>query len=132
MAQSLKSVNVITLFAEDLERSKEFYERVFEVAAIDEDETTAILKLDNLFLRLLGRGEAEEQMLRRVPLADSDSGVSFQLATFVEDADALCAELTERGVEILFGPVDRPWGVRHLAIRDPDGHLWVFSADIPG
>jgi uncharacterized glyoxalase superfamily protein PhnB len=25
-----------------------------------------------------------------------------------------------------------PWGVRNAAFRDPDGHIWVFSADIPG
>lgn len=131
MAQSLKSVNVITLFVEDQQRSKEFYERVFEVAAMDEDEGTVIFKLDNLFLRLLRRSEAEDLMLGQVPLADSDSGASFQLAIFVDDADALCAELTERGVSITYGPVDRPWGVRNAAFRDPDGHLWAFSADIP-
>jgi hypothetical protein len=33
IAQSLKTVSVITLFVEDQQRSKEFYERVFEVAA---------------------------------------------------------------------------------------------------
>jgi catechol 2,3-dioxygenase-like lactoylglutathione lyase family enzyme len=132
MAQLLKSVSAITLFVEDVQRSKEFYERVFEVDGVDEDETTVILKFDNLFLRLLARGAAEEEMLGQVPLADSGSGASFELAIFVDDADALCAQLAERGAPIVYGPVDRPWGVSHVAIRDPDGHLWVFSADIPG
>ncbi len=59
MGQSLKSVNVITLFVENQQRAKEFYERVFEVAAADEEEGTVIFKFDNLFLRLLTRGEAE-------------------------------------------------------------------------
>jgi predicted enzyme related to lactoylglutathione lyase len=49
MSQSLKTVNVITLFVEDLRRAKEFYGRVFEVDQVDEDETTTILKFDNLF-----------------------------------------------------------------------------------
>ena len=40
MAQSLKTVGVITLFVEDQQRSKEFYERVFEVAPVDEEEGT--------------------------------------------------------------------------------------------
>ena len=132
MAQSLKSVNVITLFVEDLHRSKEFYERVFEVAAADEEEGTVIFRFDNLFLRLLRRGEAEKETLGQVALADSDSGASFQLAVFVDDVDALCADLAERRVSIVFGPVDRPWGVRNAAFRDPDGHIWVLSADIPG
>jgi catechol 2,3-dioxygenase-like lactoylglutathione lyase family enzyme len=132
MAQSLKTVNVITLFVEDQQRSKEFYERVFDVAAADEKEGTVIFKFDNLFLRLLTRREAEKEMLGQVPLADSDSGTSSQLAIFVDDADALCAQLAERGVPIVYGPIDRPWGVRNAAFRDPDGHIWGFSADIPG
>jgi catechol 2,3-dioxygenase-like lactoylglutathione lyase family enzyme len=131
MAQSLKSVNAITLFVEDVQRSKGFYESVFDVVGVDEDETTVILPFDNVFLRLLRRDAAEQELLGRVPLAAADSGASFELATFVEDADALCAELGNRGVPIAYGPVDRPWGVRHVAIRDPDGHLWVFGADIP-
>lgn len=132
MAQSLNAVNVITLFVEDQQRSKEFYERVFEVAPADEKEGTVIFKLDNLFLRLLTRDEAENETLGRVHLADSDSGASFQLAIFVDDADALCATLAERGIPILYGPVDRPWGVRNAAFHDPDGYIWGFSADIPG
>ncbi len=132
MAQSLKSVNVITLFVSDMQRSREFYERVFDVAVIDEEEQgTVILKFDNVFMRLLVRDEAEKEMLGKVPLADVGSGVGFRLAVFVDDLDAACAELVQHGVSIAFGPVDRPWGVRNVAFRDPDGHLWVLSADIP-
>ena len=132
MAQSLKAVNVITLFVEDQRRSKEFYERVFEVSAADEEEGTVIFEFDNLFLRLLTRGAAEIEWLGHVPLADPGAGASSLLAMFVDDADALCAQLTERGVPIVYGPVDRPWGVRNAAFRDLDGHIWVFSADITG
>jgi lactoylglutathione lyase len=131
MAQSSKSVSVITLFVEDAQRSKRFYERVFEGAPVDEDEDTVIFRLDNLFLRLLPRKEADKQMLGQVPLARTGAGASSLLAIFVDDADALCAQLTERGVKIVYGPVDRPWGVRNAAFRDPDGHVWVLSADIP-
>lgn len=104
---------------------------VFDVAAIDEEEGTVIFKFDNLFLRLLTRSEAENELLGRVPLADSDSGASCKLAIFVDDADALCADLADRGVSIVYGPVDRPWGVRTAAFLDPDGFVWAFSADIP-
>ena len=131
MTQSLRAVNVITLFVEDQHRSKEFYERVFEVAPVDEDRGTVIFKLDNLFLRLLTRVEAETQMLGQVPLAEPDAGASVLLAAFVDDAEALCLELAERGAPIVFGPVDRPWGVRNAAFRDPDGHIWLLSSDIP-
>ncbi len=74
MAQSLTSVDVVTLFVADQQRSKEFYEHVFGVAPADEEEGTVIFKFDNMFLRLLTRGEAEKQMLGQVPLAEPDSG----------------------------------------------------------
>jgi catechol 2,3-dioxygenase-like lactoylglutathione lyase family enzyme len=132
MAQSAKSVSAITLFVEDLARSKEFYERVFQVSCVVEaDAGTVVLEFDNLFLRLLTRTEAEKEMLGQVPLADPASGASFELAMGVADVDARAAELVERGVSIAYGPIDRPWSVRHVAFRDPDGHLWVHGADIP-
>ena len=69
MAQSLKSVNVITLFVEDQLRSKEFYEQIFDVVGVDEGHGTVIFQFDNLFLRLLRREEAESEMLGQVPSA---------------------------------------------------------------
>ena len=130
MTQSLKTVGAITLFVEDQQRSKQFYERVFDIAAVDEEEDTVIFKFENLFVRLLTRGAAETELLG-VSLAESNSGTRFTLAVFVDDTDALCEELVKRGVSIAYGPVDRPWGVRTAAFLDPDGYLWAFSADIP-
>jgi catechol 2,3-dioxygenase-like lactoylglutathione lyase family enzyme len=130
MALSLKSVGAITLFVDDLVRSSEFYERVFDVEAFHEDdEGTVILKFDNVFLRLLTRSEAEKELLGKVALADSGSGSVFELATPTKDIDAARAALVDLGIPIVFGPVDRPWGVTHVAFHDPDGHLWVLSAD---
>jgi catechol 2,3-dioxygenase-like lactoylglutathione lyase family enzyme len=132
MAEPLKSVHAITLFVGDLQRSREFYARVFDAEVIDEeDDGTVILRFDNAFIRLLVRGEAARELLGKVPVAEAGSGAAFELSIFVEDVDAARAELVEKGVSIAFGPVDRAWGVRHVAFRDPDGHLWVISADIP-
>jgi lactoylglutathione lyase len=128
---SLKRVNAATLFVEDLQRSKEFYERVFDVEVFEEaDAGTLILPFENVFLRLLVRGEAEKEFFGKVPLNQTGSA-GAELAVAVDDAAAAVGELTERGVTIVFGPVDRPWGVRHVGFRDPDGHLWVVSSDIP-
>jgi len=131
MTQSLKSVNVITLFVEDPLRSKEFYEQIFDVAGVDEGHGTVIFPFDNLFLRLLRRGEAETEMLDQVSVADPRSGTTVQLGFAVADADAFCTQLSERGVSIVYGPVDRPWGRRNAAFVDLDGHVWQFSSDIP-
>ena len=42
----------------------------------------------------------------------------------VEDVDAECDRLAARGVAILHGPVDEPWGQRRFMLRDPAG-VWV-------
>jgi uncharacterized glyoxalase superfamily protein PhnB len=70
-------------------------------------------------------------MLGQVSVADPRSGTTVQLAFSVDDADAFCTELSERGVSIVYGPVDRPWGVRNAAFADLDGHVWQFGSDIP-
>ncbi len=131
MTQPLKSVNVITLFVEDPLRSKEFYERIFDVLGAAEGHGTVIFRLDNLFLRLLRRDEAESEMLGQVPVAHPRSGATAQLGFSVADADAFCTGLSERGVAIVYGPVDRPWGRRNAAFVDPDGHVWQFGSDVP-
>ena len=38
-----------------------------------------------------------------------------------EAVDAAHAEAVRAGHEILYGPVDEPWGVRRFFVRDPDG-----------
>jgi len=45
----------------------------------------------------------------------------------VNDVDAVCGDLATHGVELLNGPVDRPWGVRTASFRDPDGHIWELA-----
>ena len=49
---------------------------------------------------------------------------------YVDDADALCAEFTGRGVEIVRGPEDAPYRMREIDVRDPDGHLLAFARDL--
>jgi len=126
MSESLKSLGAITLFVDDPQRSKEFYVRVFEADDAFEDENSVAFRFDNFVLNLLKRGDAVDGLLGPVPAADS--GASFQLTVWVGNADAVCADLAERGVEILTGPQDRPWGVRTASFVDPDGFLWEIAA----
>ena len=47
MSWSSKSVDFITLFTEDLERSKAFYQDVFGLRLIFEDENSAVFRFAN-------------------------------------------------------------------------------------
>src|SRR4051794_25912197 len=119
MTQSLKSVNVITLFVEDPLRSKEFYERIFDVVGVDEGHGTVILPLDNVFLRLLSRREAESEMLGQVSVGDLRSGTAVQFAFRVDDADAFCTELSEHGVSIVLRAGRPSLGRAQCGVRRP-------------
>ena len=49
---------------------------------------------------------------------------------FVEDADALYAEYAENGVEFVRGLANMPWGSREFVVKDGDGRLLVFGANL--
>jgi uncharacterized glyoxalase superfamily protein PhnB len=38
-----------------------------------------------------------------------------------EAVDAAHAEAVRAGREVIYGPVDEPWGVRRFFVRDPQG-----------
>ena len=129
MSESLKSVGAITMFVDDPRRSKEFYERVFGVSPVFEDENSAAFEFENLIVNLLAERAAPE-LIEPTPVAGRETGERFQLTIWVEDADAVVEQLRSAGVELLNGPIDRPWGLRTAAFADPDGHVWEVAAKI--
>ncbi|MEU6548042.1 VOC family protein [Streptomyces sp. NPDC046859] len=56
-------------------------------------------------------------------VAGPDAGSRLQLTLPVDDVDAMCGELTARGVTPPNGPVDRPWGIRTAGFGDPGGRI---------
>jgi lactoylglutathione lyase len=34
-------------------------------------------------------------------------------------------------VELLNGPLNRPWGVRTASFTDPGGHIWEVAQELP-
>ena len=40
----------------------------------------------------------------------------------VADVDAYHRHLVSRGVAVMAPPADRPWGMREMPVRTPDGH----------
>ena len=49
---------------------------------------------------------------------------------FVEDADALYAEFSEKGVEFTREPTDMPWRSREFVVKDCDGRLIAFGSNL--
>jgi uncharacterized glyoxalase superfamily protein PhnB len=127
---ALRSVETITLFAENLAAVKEFYGRVFGLTPIFEDEVSAVLKLGSVMINLLQASEARE-LVEPTGVASREVGVRVLFTIAVEDADAVCAALERHGVALLNGPIDRPWGRRTAAFADPAGHVWEIAQELP-
>src|SRR5438093_12134180 len=129
MSESLKSVGAITLFVAAPARSKAFYELVFEVSVIYEDESSAAFRFEHTIVNLLARPAAHE-LIAPASVGGPETGTRFQLTIWVEDAHAVVSELGKRGVELLNGPIDREWGMRTAAFTDPDGALWEVAPQL--
>jgi uncharacterized glyoxalase superfamily protein PhnB len=46
---------------------------------------------------------------------------------YVDDADALHAELVAKGARVQGAPVSRPWGLREFQVLDPEGNRLTFG-----
>ena len=73
--QALNSISAISLFVEDVPATKAFYEDVFGVETVFEDDTSACVKFDGLFVNLVSESSAE-QLVDVVPAASPARGSS--------------------------------------------------------
>jgi catechol 2,3-dioxygenase-like lactoylglutathione lyase family enzyme len=121
-----KGISTITLFVEDLAATTAFYREVFGLPVVFEDDDSAVFRFGNTLINLLKTSAAPE-LIEPAAVAPPEAGARFQLTIDVDDVDAMCAVLIERGVELLNGPMDRPWGVRTASFRDPGGHIWEIA-----
>ena len=92
MSATLSSVGAITLFVEDLERSKSFYQNVFGAPVIYEDDDAATFRFENTLINLL-KAPAARDLIEPGAVAGPETGSRFQLTVWVDDTDAVCAEL---------------------------------------
>lgn len=122
-----RGVTAITLFVEDLPQAKEFYARAFATPVHFEDADSAVFDFGNTLINLLV-SSAVPELIDPAPMAGPTAGSRMQLTLTVDDVDAVVKELQARGVELLNGPVDRPWGIRTASFKDPAGHIWEIAA----
>jgi len=120
------AIAAITLFVEDLEEAKRFYGDVFRLPVDFEDANSAVFRFGETLVNLLAVREAPS-LVAPAAVAAAEGGVRFQFTLGVDDVDAMSAELEARGVELLNGPMDRPWGIRTASFRDPGGHIWEIA-----
>ena len=131
MTQSERSswptaISAITLFVDDLAATRQFYQDVFGLPVYFADDDSAVFRFGTSLINLL-KSSAAVGLIEPAAVAPREAGSRLQLTITVDDVDAMCAELARRGVTLLNGPMDRPWGVRTASFVDPGGHIWEIA-----
>jgi catechol 2,3-dioxygenase-like lactoylglutathione lyase family enzyme len=130
MGEWQKVIGAITLFVEDLDRSKAFYQDVFDLPVKHQDDDGAMFRFAETYV-FLTRSSAAHSMIAPATVGDPGAGPRFVFAIIVDDVDAVSAELDRKGVPRINGPADRPWGMRTLNFGDPDGYIWEIAQHLP-
>ena len=125
-----QGLGALTLFVEDLTAVRVFYRDVLRLRAVFEDEVSTVFELGGTLLNVLAVAAASEAVApaRAASVGDTPR---MLLSVWVDDVDAVAAELQQAGVVLLNGPVDRPWGKRTAAFADPAGAVWEIAQDLP-
>jgi catechol 2,3-dioxygenase-like lactoylglutathione lyase family enzyme len=130
MGEWAKEIGAITLFVEDPARAKSFYQEFFDLQPLMDSETDTMFRLQNTLLFLTKSSEAP-RMIAPAVAGRPDNGPRHVFAIIVDDVDAVCAELGQKGIPLLNGPQDRPWGMRTANVQDPDGYVWEIATELP-
>ena len=125
-----RGLSAITLFAEDLSSAKAFYQEVLGLDRVFEDDVSVAFSFGNTIINVLAIPAAHE-LIEPGTVAGAEAGARYQLTVDVDDVDAVCAELADRGVALLNGPMNRPWGIRTASFTDPAGHIWEIAQGLP-
>ncbi len=125
----LNAIEVVTLFVDDIDEARAFYQTVFAAEVIYTDAVSQVLNFNGLWVNLLQISQAS-QLVSPLPVAPSQAGSRMLLTIRVVDVDAVCDNLSSRGIALLNGPIDRPWGRRTAAFADPSGHVWEVAHEL--
>ena len=94
------------------EDAKIFYESIFSLELV----------MDHGWIKTFSSGE---EMIAQISVAsEGGSGTPVpDLSIEVDDLDAVLKRVKAGNIQIEYGPVLEPWGVRRFYIRDPFGKL---------
>lgn len=126
MGLGINGIGAITLFVEDLDAATNFYRDVFDLPVHFQDPNSTVFKFRDTRINLL-KVEAAPALIRPAKVAAPEAGNRCQFTVAVDDVDGICQELERKGVTLLNGPMDRPWGIRTASFNDPAGHIWEIA-----
>lgn len=126
----MRVLGSVILYVRDLEASIAFYRDLLGVPFKFAEHGYAEFATEGTRLGLYDRGRLPE-LIGDAARHLVEAGPGGEILFLVEDVDAEADRLRAAGVEILTGPVDRPWGHRTVHLLDPDGHVVEVAQEIP-
>lgn len=118
-------VDYVILYVADLEASISFYRDVVGLPFKFAESGYAEFATEGTKFSLFERANVPGLIGR-----EATPGGGAEVAFFVDDPDAEAERLRGLGIEILSGPIDRPWNQRTLHFADPDGHVVEFAKEL--
>lgn len=125
----LSGLSAVTILVQDIAAARAFYGTSLGLPEIWADDVSAGFNFGNTIINLLHEGEGPS-LIGPTVVSPVEAGTRIMFSVFVDDANALIAQLAERGVTLINGPIDRPWGKRTACFTDPDGTVWEIAQDI--
>jgi lactoylglutathione lyase len=120
-------VDYVILYVRDLDRSISFYRDVIGLPFKFTESGYAEFATEGTKFALYDRAGLPALIGRE----GTDPEATMEVAFLVGDVDVEARRLTEAGVSVLSGPLDRPWGQRTFHLLDPDGHVVELAQDLP-
>lgn len=118
----MRRVDYVIHYVESLHRSVSFYRDVIGLRVRIEGDGYVEFDMENTKFSLFERAKLPELIGR-----EGGTPPCGEIGFLIDDVDAEAQRLRGLGVEILRGPVDRPWRERTLHIADPDGNIVEFA-----
>jgi lactoylglutathione lyase len=118
----MRRVDYVIWYVESLERAVAFYRDVIGLGVRIEGDGYVEFDLDNTKFSLFERSKLPELIGR-----EGGTAPCGEIGFLIDDVDAEADRLRGLGVELLTGPVDRPWRERTMHIADPDGNVVEYA-----
>ena len=108
---------------EDPAATREFYESFLGFRAVMEDDG---------FLMLASPSVPTTQVIVAwaTPTAFDPEVMRVGMSIEVADVNVAYDEALERGLEVVYGPADEPWGIRRFFVREPSGTIVNVASHI--